>query len=97
MASDAVSQRPRTSSSGVLALKSAGFGAGALSVFFGLISDPTEKKQDQETEDNRRQATVPKSSQAQTQSDSHQQATGTAPRKHGTEIPLWGPTKKLFP
>ena len=104
MASDAVSQSPRTPSSGDTWLKVI-FGSLPVlgSVPFlcwphtsGPGMDPTEKKQDQEREDNRRQATDPKSNQAQTQSDSHQQATGTAPRKPGAEIPLWGPTKKLF-
>ena len=41
--------------------------------------------------DQRRQATNPKSDQAQTQSDSHQQATGTAPRKKAPKVYFRGP------
>ena len=40
---------------------------------------------DREKAGHRLQATNPKSDQAQTQSDSHQQATETPPRKHGSE------------
>ena len=46
--------------------------------------------------DQRRQATNPKSDQAQTQSDSHQQATGTAPRKKAPKVYFGGPIVKLF-
>ena len=58
---------------------------------------PTEKTLVWEEADNRRQATDLKSDQSQTQSDSHQQATETAPRKRDSESLLGGSTVKRFP